>query len=397
MRSNPKARVFVSSVMKGFEDMRSAARRGIEAAGHKPVMAEDWRSQDTSSRNACLDQVASADALIVVVGQRGGWTAPSGKLVVEEEWEEARQRKMPVRVFVQEGVEHDEDAVRLSRALSDYTTGYFRRSFTSAESLAEEVQHALAELEVEGISAEQMTNRRNTVRQRALRREASWGRSSHGRPRLRFVVAPQRDSEVIDPRRMDEPSFQHFVMMSASDPEIGLVRHGEPLAPHVHRESLVIGPVDERGRVVETDSTVRITISESGFLVVDLALAEWGPQLAEDPDHWLRSFMIEASSVKRGLTSAFAFTGRVYDHVDPHFRFETFWMDAVVFDSRGAQMVDALPMGQRSHRIAVGGLGGESAPVLAMNEPRAASRHDFREPAEEVSRLCTRLRRELAG
>lgn len=34
-------------------------------------------------------------------------TTPSGKLVVEEEWEEARWRKLPVRVFVQEGVERD--------------------------------------------------------------------------------------------------------------------------------------------------------------------------------------------------------------------------------------------------------------------------------------------------
>lgn len=37
-------RVFVSSVVEGFEDYREAAREGIEAAGGEPVLVNEDRS-----------------------------------------------------------------------------------------------------------------------------------------------------------------------------------------------------------------------------------------------------------------------------------------------------------------------------------------------------------------
>ena len=54
-------------------------------------------------------------------------------LVVEEELREAQQRKLPVRAFVQDGVRRDAAAERLVTAVSDYTTGFFRRTFTDAQ------------------------------------------------------------------------------------------------------------------------------------------------------------------------------------------------------------------------------------------------------------------------
>lgn len=70
--SRTKPGVFVSSIMQGFEPFREAARAGIEAGGCEPLMAEDWPSQGDSSRTACLDLVSSSDALIPIVGERGG-------------------------------------------------------------------------------------------------------------------------------------------------------------------------------------------------------------------------------------------------------------------------------------------------------------------------------------
>jgi hypothetical protein len=107
MRS--KQRVFVSSVVDGFGQFREAARGAIVAAGGEPVLVnEDLPALATSSRNACLDVIDSCDYFVSIIGSRGGWTAPSGKLVVEEEYEHARARKMPVLAF-----EHVELAPRL--------------------------------------------------------------------------------------------------------------------------------------------------------------------------------------------------------------------------------------------------------------------------------------------
>ncbi|MEP0548083.1 MAG: DUF4062 domain-containing protein [Rhodothermales bacterium] len=97
--SDAKPRVFVSSVMADFEPFREAARAGTTAGGGEPIMAEDWSSQGVSSRTACLDLVASSDALLLIVGERGGGPATYRLLVVEEELRAARHRKLLVRVF----------------------------------------------------------------------------------------------------------------------------------------------------------------------------------------------------------------------------------------------------------------------------------------------------------
>jgi Domain of unknown function (DUF4062) len=66
-----RSRVFLSSVMDGFEEYRQAAREGIVAAGGEPVLAEDFPSLPISSRTACLDGVASSDIYIAIIGGRG--------------------------------------------------------------------------------------------------------------------------------------------------------------------------------------------------------------------------------------------------------------------------------------------------------------------------------------
>lgn len=132
--NNP--RVFVSSVVEGFEEVREAARTGIVAAGGEPVMVnEDLPSQHISSRNACLDGVSSADIMLCIIGARGGWRAPSGLLVVEEEVNHARSRKLPILLFLEE-CDRDDGARELERRLSDYIHGLFRRTFRTTEELA---------------------------------------------------------------------------------------------------------------------------------------------------------------------------------------------------------------------------------------------------------------------
>lgn len=103
-RTDVRPRVFVSSVMEGYGDYREAARLGIQQAGCDPVLAEDLPAQASSPRNACLDGVQSSDALVLLLGARYGWLAPSGRSATEEEYEEARRRQIPILIFVQDGV-----------------------------------------------------------------------------------------------------------------------------------------------------------------------------------------------------------------------------------------------------------------------------------------------------
>ena len=89
-----KPRVFVSSVVDGYEHIREAARAGVIAADMQSVLAnEDFPSLASSSRNACLDGIESCDVHITIIGARGGWRTPSGHTVVEEELAFAKKKK----------------------------------------------------------------------------------------------------------------------------------------------------------------------------------------------------------------------------------------------------------------------------------------------------------------
>ena len=138
-----KPRIFVSSVVEGFGAYRQAARQAITQAGAEPVLVnEDFPSVNASSRNACLNAVASADIFLLIISVRGGWRTPSGRLVVEEEYEYARSRSLPILVLIEDG-EQDEDAKRLSKTVSDYVDGYFRVRFRGPDGLATELRRAL--------------------------------------------------------------------------------------------------------------------------------------------------------------------------------------------------------------------------------------------------------------
>src|SRR5947209_18011722 len=141
VRMPEQPRVFVSSVMRDFGAFRFAARQGIIDAGLKPVLIEDVPSLDASSRTACLDLVRSSDVYIVVIGDRPG-ASPLSKPVVEEEFDEARRRKLPRLMFLQ-NVERDAETEALAMRLSDYVSGRFRATFDTPEGLRVAIRNAL--------------------------------------------------------------------------------------------------------------------------------------------------------------------------------------------------------------------------------------------------------------
>jgi hypothetical protein len=120
----------VSSVVEGFGAYREVARTAINAAGGEPILVnEDFSSLHTSSRNACLDAVASSDIFVLLIGARGGWRTPSGRLVVEEELDEARRRRLPSLVFIEDVEQTPTPRVYrgLSRTISTATSEYVSR------------------------------------------------------------------------------------------------------------------------------------------------------------------------------------------------------------------------------------------------------------------------------
>lgn len=138
-----RPRVFISSVIVGFQEYRQVARRAIENSGGEPILVnEDFPALSTSPRNSCLDAVDSCDLYLAIIGERGGWTTPSGKLVVEEEYLRAKERKLPTFVFLQ-SVARDAEGTRLAALLENYVEGALRITFQTPEELGSAIERAL--------------------------------------------------------------------------------------------------------------------------------------------------------------------------------------------------------------------------------------------------------------
>lgn len=140
-------KVFISSVMQGFEEFRDAARDAIKECGHDVVMAEDFPSSPEDSRTACLAGVRNSDLLMLLAGTRYGSETQAGIAPTVEEYWEARLSAKPVLVFVQdiEGCNREKALTEFLSRIGRWESGHHRSSFSSTDGLKSAVKHALSQ------------------------------------------------------------------------------------------------------------------------------------------------------------------------------------------------------------------------------------------------------------
>lgn len=138
-------KIFVSSVMEGFEPYRDAAFAAIRSLDHEVLRAEDFTASTTSSRVACLQGVREADLVVLILGERYGWSeTSSGLSPTHEEFCEARELGKVIP-FVQTNVAREPEQEDFVREVENYDTGMHRgRQFQTPEQLRDEVTRAIA-------------------------------------------------------------------------------------------------------------------------------------------------------------------------------------------------------------------------------------------------------------
>jgi hypothetical protein len=139
--------VFLSSVRRGLEQERDNLPALVRAIGHECKRFEDYTAQPVASREACLRGVDEADVYLLLIGNRYGEPVfDSGLSPTEEEFTRARQRGIPMLVFVKQGVEVEPRQQAFIDRVEEYTGGRFRAGFATAVDLQPKVASALAEL-----------------------------------------------------------------------------------------------------------------------------------------------------------------------------------------------------------------------------------------------------------
>ncbi|MCL5883905.1 MAG: DUF4062 domain-containing protein [Deltaproteobacteria bacterium] len=364
--------------MDGFGDHRQAAKRGIHSAGGEPVLVEELPSLSVSSRNACLDGVASCDIYIAILGDRGGWTAPSGKLVVEEEYEEAIRHRICILAFIQR-CDRDADGERLVSRVSDYIDGLFRHTYTNPSELESAVELSLTplirQLQKPEVIPAVITERLNNPHR--FSNETG----------LRFVLAPERVDEMVDPVALGTKEFGHRLLEIGHTLGVDLFSYDYPKTTEIGVNEIVLIQSGEKYRRQGSDE-VRLELTTRGMLVVDLNVT--GRPSVEGHENYLGSLVLIEEDIIIGLKRSFAFACAYYRERDPFKRYDRMVYN-VALSGIGMRTLMARPPQGSNYPM---GSHGETI-VTAFDDPRLITRADLENPRREIEAALTLFRRRL--
>ncbi|MBI4220647.1 MAG: DUF4062 domain-containing protein [Chloroflexi bacterium] len=203
-------RVFISSVIRGFEAYRDAAARATRALRHEAKRAEDFAASSATPQQACLAGVRWAEAVILILGARYGEPQSSGLSPTHEEYREARER-CQVLVFAEQGVEYERAQQEFLREVQGWTTGHYTAFFSDAEELRDAVTAALRDLELARATGP-VDEGEMLGRAQALLRDV---RDRSQGVMLTLVVAGGPRQQVLRPRELEAPDLEEEITREA--------------------------------------------------------------------------------------------------------------------------------------------------------------------------------------
>jgi hypothetical protein len=367
-----RPRVFVSSVVEGFAVYREAARKAIEQIGGEAVLVnEDSGAQRVSSRNACLDAVDSADIFLLVIATRGGWRTPSGRLVVEEELEQARRRSLPILVLIEDG-DQDADAKRLSKAVSDYVDGYFRAHFEGPGGLGRELARALQPV----IEMYQKSAMSPDAVLDYFKRTYKIGEETT----LRFVLVPERQEEVIDPVRLASAAFAERLLELGHAKSIAMFSYFRAKEfPAILQDALILEQPASSDRRHGLQA-VRVEVHESGAIVIDANVT--GQRESANSSDMMSSFRIASEDLDLALAIDFRFANGVFEELDPYKRHQRFYWNAAL-RSLGYRSFARNPQPSQSYSMDTSQ---RKEPFMAFPDGRLIDRLILAQPVREIER-----------
>jgi NAD-dependent SIR2 family protein deacetylase len=172
-----RLRIFVSSTMKDLANERLVVCQKLASFNFEPVNAENLGPSGGNSWERIQPEIASCDAMVLLLGERYGWIPKVGpgadlKLSVTElEVSEARKLGIPILPFEKR---LDEDADRASedskkrddfrKRIKDWDNpGLFVQSFDLAPDLAEKVGRAVIDMLTDKFQRELISARADAV------------------------------------------------------------------------------------------------------------------------------------------------------------------------------------------------------------------------------------------
>ncbi len=365
-------KVFISSVITGFEAYREAAVAAVRSLGYEIVRAEDFPASTRSPQVACLSGVRESDLVVLVLGERYGLLQPSGQSATKEEYEEAKGRK-PLLVFVQEKVTMEPAQLAFRREVEAWQGGRFRKGFVSPSDLQTHVTEAVHRHTLE-LARGHVDEEEMTLRAGKLLPPAERGHSAQ----LALVVAWGPRQQILRPKELDDGALSRELHQAARFGENAIFDEHAATKTSIRGDSLVI---EQPGSGFSLD--------ELGSLVVEQPAVSSGG---------FTGWLVEEDLVDR-LERALRFVNEVVGKIDGTERLTHGAITCALLDAAhvGWKTREELRRQPNSGTLS---MGADQRIVASLRPPvrsREQLRHDTRLIAEDLAHLLRRAHSPRSG
>lgn len=368
---NGAMRVFISSLIAGYEEFRAAAAEAIEMLGHIVVRAEDFPATAATAQQACLSAVRESDVVVLLLGERYGAPQQSGLSATHEEYREARERK-PVLVFVESGIAPEPLQQAFIDEVQDWETGHFRDAFSTPEELKAKVLRALHDHEL-AIAVGPVDESEMLERARALLPAGSGLVASS---QLVVGVAGGPHQQVLRPLELEDPDLARDLQREALFGDHAVLDASAGTEVVIDGATLVLR---QHAGFVTLDQAGSVGVGQPAQREVDRMATQLPTLIDED--------MIEA------VARAIRFIGWALDRIDPIRRLTDV---VVVARLSGAGYMPWRTRAEHTASPTVAQMGTGTDDVTVALTParrhRQALTHDAERIAEDLVALLRRAR-----
>lgn len=374
-------KIFVSSLISGFEPFREAAKSAVATLRHEAVMAEDFGAQPTSPQVACLQGVRSSDLVLLLLGARYGYPrGSSGLSPTHEEYLEARDTK-PVLVFFQDEVEREPEQAKFLSEVQAWQTGHFRDAFKTPERLKDLVTRAIYDYQLSHAAAPLDLAALIETAAGLLPSARQGNHSSSPMLNVAFVGGPYQ--RVLRPAQLEEATLTRALHQQALFGEPGVFDGAKGVDSEVDGAVLVLAQ----------DQGPRIQLDEHGSLAIRLPLERTDVQRRLG----FGGLAIIEEIVVRQLMAAIAYADWVFERIDSTQRLThvaiAACIDASDFLGWRTQAEDDASPGSGQMRMG----GDENLAPIHVDCRRAALRYETKSLADDLMVPLRRQRRIRSG
>lgn len=361
-------KVFLSSLIAGFGQMRGVGKDAIETLRHQPIMAEDFGAQANSPQIACLQGLRGSDVVVLVLGEDyGAVQSTSGLSATHEEYREARGKK-PVIAFVQEGISPGEQQAAFIAEVQGWEGGLFRGGFHDANGLQVGITRALHDFEL--ANAVGPLDPQALITKAIAMLPAESRNNYSGTTALSVSIVGGPLQSILRPVEIESRDFVDAIHQNALFGEARFFDRAKGVTTNIEGSALVV--MQERGAAVLVD--------EQGSVVTRI------PAAASSEDQWGRGGMsvILEENIHAAIGTALAYGSALLERIDPTQRMTHVGIAARIEGAEHLSWRTRAEHDASPNSVSMAMNYGDERPPVSLSRPRAALRLDRTRLIEDI-------------